>query len=69
MENLDCPTPQELKLITVAKALKTIPVNREAFYRKLQKGELPSYRFGRRILVDIGECLAAMRMEGKKHET
>ena len=48
-------------LQTVKDALKHIPVSREAFYRKLQSGELPSYRLGRRILVDVAECKAAMR--------
>ncbi len=49
------------RLMPVKEALKLIPVSREAFYRKLQSGELPSYRLGRRILVDIEECKAAMR--------
>ena len=48
-------------LQTVKEALEVIPVSREAFYKKLQSGELPSYRLGRRILVDIEECKAAMR--------
>ncbi len=49
------------RLMPVKDALKVIPVSREAFYRKLKSGELPSYRLGRRILVDIEECKAAMR--------
>ena len=49
------------QLMPVKDALKLIPVSREAFYKKLQSGELPSYRLGRRILVDIEECREAMR--------
>ncbi len=55
-------------LQTVKNALKLIPVSREAFYRKLQSGELPSYRLGRRILVDIEECKAAMRVNKEGSE-
>ena len=36
------------QLMPVKEALKLIPVSREAFYKKLQSGELPSYRLGRR---------------------
>jgi excisionase family DNA binding protein len=50
--------------IPVSEALKQIPVSREFFYRAIKSGKLPSYRLGRRILVDVGECLAAMRVEG-----
>jgi len=49
--------------VTVPEALKVIPVSREAFYRKLKKGELPCWRFGKRILVDVNQCLEAMRQK------
>ena len=52
-----------VKPVTVQEALKTIPVSREAFYRKLKKGELPCWRFGKRILVDVKQCLEAMRQK------
>ncbi|MDR4495117.1 MAG: helix-turn-helix domain-containing protein [Nitrospirales bacterium] len=51
----------EMKPVTVPEALKVIPVSREAFYRKLKKGELPCWRFGKRILVDVNQILEAMR--------
>ena len=51
--------------VPVSQAIKMIPVNREALYRKLKAGELPSYRFGRKILVDVNELLAAMRQGAK----
>ncbi len=54
--------PKERNLRPVKEALKIIPVSREAFYRKLHSGELPCYRFGRKILVDVEECLRAMRL-------
>jgi len=50
-----------LNLKSVKEALKIIPVNREAFYRKLKNGELPCLKFGKKILVDIDEVLAVMR--------
>ena len=48
-------------LQTVKEALEVIPVSREAFYKKLKCGELPSYRLGRPMLVDSEECIEAMR--------
>ncbi|GJL65108.1 MAG: hypothetical protein NPIRA05_00790 [Nitrospirales bacterium] len=54
------------KLVPVTEALKVVPVSRPAFYAKLKKGELPSYHFGRKILVDVDEVLTAMRQENTK---
>jgi len=51
--------------IPVAEALKRIPVSREFFYRAIKSGKLPSYRLGRRVFVDVDECLAAMRVDKK----
>ncbi|MCA9452550.1 MAG: excisionase family DNA-binding protein [Nitrospira sp.] len=53
------------RLITVQKALEQIPVSREFFYRAVKSGRLPSYRLGKRVLVDVMECLDAMR-QGKE---
>lgn len=47
--------------VDVREALKTIKVSREAFYKKLKSGELPSYRFGKKYLVDVDEILTVMR--------
>ena len=52
--------------VSVNEALKIIPVSRESFYRKIKQGQLPSYRFGRKVLVDVQECLAVMRQGGEK---
>ena len=49
--------------VTVAEALKVLPLSREAFYRRLKNGELPCFRFGRKILVDVNEILHAMRQK------
>lgn len=56
------------KPIPVGEALEYFDhkISREAFYRKLKSGELPSYRFGRKILVDVDEILAAMRVKNSK---
>lgn len=55
---------KSIQPIPVAEALKRIPVSREFFYRALKAGKLPSYRLGRRVLVDVDECLAIMRVTG-----
>ena len=57
------------RLMPVKDALKVIPVSREAFYKKLQTGELPIYRLGRGILVDIEECKEAMRQKKDASQT
>jgi excisionase family DNA binding protein len=46
---------------SVREALKVLPVSREAFYKKLKNGELPHFKFGRKILVNIEEVMEAMR--------
>lgn len=52
-----------VQLISVPEALKRIPVSREFFYRAIKSGKVPSYRLGGRVLVDVEECLAAMRVK------
>jgi len=59
MERHDEQTTQ--RLVSVAEALRVLPVSREALYRKLKSGELPSFRFGQKILVDVGQIIEAMR--------
>ncbi len=54
-------SPSSRSYTSVKEALKVLDVSREAFYKKLKNGELPHYKFGRKILVDIGEILAVMR--------
>jgi len=61
-DNMD-PTSTGVRPVTVSEALKVIPVSREFFYRAIKSGKLPSYRLGRRVLVDVNECLAAMRVQ------
>lgn len=36
-------------------------ISREALYKALQNGTLPSYRFGKKWLIDPEEILAALR--------
>lgn len=51
----------QVRPVTISQALKEIPVSREALYRKLKRGELPHYKFGGKVMVDVQEILAAMR--------
>jgi excisionase family DNA binding protein len=53
--------PSDQKYTSVKDALQILPVSREAFYKKLKNGELPHFKFGRKILVNIDEVLEAMR--------
>ncbi|MCA9469948.1 MAG: excisionase family DNA-binding protein [Nitrospira sp.] len=52
------------KLIPVSEALKMLSVSREAFYRRIKSGDIPSYKFGRKVLLNIDEVLEAMRAKG-----
>lgn len=58
-------TRQDKGLITVGEFLKRVPVNRERLYLHLKTGRLPSYNFGRKILLDFDECLEAMRTHAR----
>ena len=58
----DSLTPTHEPMLTPAKeAAHLLNVSQVAFYRKVKNGELPSYRLGRKILINIDEVLAAMR--------
>lgn len=48
-------------LVSVAEFLELVPINRERFYIHVRRGTIPSYRFGRKILLNYEECLKAMR--------
>ena len=53
--------PSNRDYSSVKEALEILPVSREAFYKKLKGGELPHFKFGRKILVNIEEVMEAMR--------
>ena len=53
--------PSRKDYTSVKDALEILPVSREAFYKKLKRGELPHFKFGRKILVNIEEVMEAMR--------
>ena len=42
-------------LITVEQALDVVPISRGAFYEGIRRGELPSIRIGRRVLIPTAE--------------
>ena len=46
---------------TVKTAAKLLNVSAFGLYRKLQSGELPGYKFGRKGLIDLAEVRAAMK--------
>jgi len=52
----DTPTLQTVR--AVAKALNVSPF---LLYRKVQAGQLPAYRLGRKVLLDVAEVIEAMR--------
>ncbi|GJL56889.1 MAG: hypothetical protein NPIRA02_40210 [Nitrospirales bacterium] len=53
----------EPNLVSVPQALKVLPVAKESLYRRLKSGELPCYKFGRKVLVDVKEIQDAMRVK------
>ena len=54
------------RLVTVKEFLKLVPLSREFAYRAFKSGQLPCLKAGRRILVDVDECLEAMRMKSQE---
>jgi excisionase family DNA binding protein len=48
---ISAPDPFELPAMTVTAAAELIGISRSAFYRGIHRGELPSVRIGRRLLV------------------
>ncbi len=49
------------QLMPVREAAKRLNVTPHTLYRRIGKGELPSFRMGRKILVDLEEMLEVMR--------
>lgn len=60
--------PVNGQLKTVKEAASLLNVSESALYRKIQLDEIPAYRFGRKVLVDLREVLAAMRRESQDRD-
>lgn len=56
------------KLKTVREAALLLNVSISGLYRKIQTEEIPAYRFGRKVLVDLREVLAAMRRDAQDQD-
>ena len=56
------------KLKTVKEAAHLLNVSESALYRKIQTDEIPAFRFGRKVLVDLREVLAAMRRDAQDQD-
>ena len=64
MLNLNREAPVDTRqpqLMSVAQALEILPVSREFLYRQIKIGRVPSYRLGRKVMLDLSEVLSAMR--------
>lgn len=57
---MDAEDPQ---LVPVKEAATTLNVSPYALYRKIRAGEIPGYRFGRKVLLDLREVREAMRVK------
>ena len=53
----------ESKLRTVRELALLLNVSESGLYRKIQADEIPAYRFGRKVLLDLREVLTAMRRD------
>ena len=56
------------KLRTVRETALLLHVSESALYRKIQTEEIPAYRFGRKVLLDLREVLAAMRRDAQDQD-
>lgn len=58
----------DTRLKTVKEAAQLLNVSESALYKKIQTEEIPGYRFGRKVLVDLREVLAAMRRDAQDQD-
>ena len=58
----------EMKLKTIRESAQMLNVSESALYRKIQTDEIPAYRFGRKVLLDLREVLAAMRRDAQDQD-
>jgi excisionase family DNA binding protein len=47
----------------VKRAAEILNVSKHALYRKIRNGEIPGYKFGRKVLVDLQEIKQSMRIK------
>lgn len=57
------PNPQETPTITVEEAGRLIGVSRGSAYEAAARGEIPTIRIGRRLLVPVARLLAMLGAE------
>ena len=57
------------RLKTIREAAHLLHVSKSALYRKIQTDEIPAYRFGRKVLLDLREVLAVMRRDAQDQDT
>lgn len=57
----DAGQPSPRRLLSIPDALPFLPFSREHIYRMVKRGDVPSYRLGRRVVIDLEEVLQAMR--------
>ncbi len=55
-------TPIESQLAPVKVAAEHFTVSRDALYKRIRLGQIPHYKFGRKVLVDLNEVRAALRV-------
>lgn len=53
-----------MALTTVDSAAEEFAVSKFSLYRKIKAGEIPAYKFGRSVRVDLAEVREAMRAQG-----
>lgn len=58
----------DTRLKTVRETAQLLNVSESALYRKIQTEEIPAYRFGRKVLVDLREVLATMRRDAQDED-
>lgn len=55
-------TPIESHLAPVKIAAMHFAVSPDALYKRIRLGDIPNYKFGRKVLVDLNEVRAALRV-------
>lgn len=57
------PTPSERPTVSIPEAGKCLSLGRAASYAAAQRGEIPTIRFGRRLVVPVPALRAKLGLE------
>jgi len=61
-DGMRVPDPEEQPTLTVAEAAKLLRVSRDTLYAAVDRGEVPAFRWGRRIVIPTAALRALLHL-------